>query len=348
LSTTPISLVPCPLCGERERFIDVRVPYEDEHIASYGGLYAGRSASEWKICGRCGFLHQNPRPSAMALDAFYAAAKYRQKHDDPDAGDYGRFAEWYFGPKVDYVSRVCGLATGSVFEVGCGFGAALLTFRSRGWSGQGIEPDAHCAAYARDQLKLPGVRTGLLGPDFSPDHKVDVVFSNHAFEHFADLDAVMQGVRAVLNPGGFIVTVVPTFRENRSSMSKRWMNSGHYSLFSHASLSHLMSKHGFEPTAHTYRGWLTEIDELWHCARFTGAVPDPARFFEDPRAVEWYLSVTNPVRTVLYYPVFDRWNKKRDLFHLLRAGVHSFLRSPRDFHRRAYARWQATRHNSSR
>ena len=122
----------------------------------------------------------------MALDAFYAAAKYRQKHDDPGAKEYGQFAEWYFGPKVDYVSRLCGLANGSVFEVGCGFGAALLAFRSRGWTCQGIEPDAHCAAYARGQLRLSGVRTGLLGPDFSPDHKVDVVFSNHAFEHFAD------------------------------------------------------------------------------------------------------------------------------------------------------------------
>ena len=339
----PIVLVPCPLCGQRETFVDIDAPYEDAHIADYENLYAGRNASEWKICGRCGFLHQNPRPSAAALDAFYAGAKYRTNHDDPDVAEYRRFGEWYFGPKVDYLSRVCGVDRGSVFEVGCGFGPALIAFRSRGWTCEGIEPDEHCAAYAREKLGLSGVLTGLLDADFSLDHKVDVVFSNHAFEHFADLDAVMRGICAVLRPGGYLITVVPTYRENRSNMSKRWMNSGHYSLFSHASLNHLAAKYGFEPTAHTYRGWLTEIDELWHCARLTGAVTDPAGFFENPRAVARYLNWTNPARTILCYPVFNAWNKKRDMFQMLRAGVRSFARSPGDFHRRAYRRLRAMR-----
>lgn len=336
-------MVPCPLCGQREEFFGASVPYEDGHIANYGSLYAGRVASEWKICARCGFLHQNPRPSVAALDAFYADAKYRQRQDDPDVGDYSLFAEGYFGPKADYVSRVCGIARGSVFEVGCGFGGALLAFRSRGWSCQGIEPDGHCAAYAHQRLEFTDVRPGLLGADFSPDGKVDVVFSNHAFEHFADLDGVMRGIRAVLKPGGFLVTVVPTYRENRSSLSKRWMNSAHYSLFSHASLSHLVSKYGFAPITHTYRGWFTEIDELWHCAQFTGAVPDPVRFFEDPRGVERYLAWINPARTALHYPVFDRWAQKMQILHLMRAGIRSFIRSPGDFPRRAHARWQAMR-----
>ena len=338
-----IVLVPCPLCGQAETFIDVDVPYEDEHIANYANLYAGRSASEWKVCGRCGFVHQNPRPSAAALDALYAAAKYRTNHRDPDVDEYQRFAEWYFGPKVDYLSRVCGIHQGKVFEVGCGFGAALVAFRSRGWGCQGIEPDGYCAAYARQKLGLSGVLTGLLRADFSLDQKVDVVFSNHAFEHFADLDAVMRAICAVLKPGGYLVTVVPTYRENRSNMSKRWMNSSHYSLFSHSSLNNLASKYGFEPTAHTYRGWLTEIDEVWHCARFTGAVTAPALFFESPHTVARYLKWINPARTLLSYPVFHDWNKRRDMFQLLRAGIRSFARSPGDFHRRVYARLRSMR-----
>ena len=343
----PIVLVPCPLCGERQTFLDVDVPYKDEHIAHYGALYGGLGASEWKVCGRCGFLHQNPRPSAAVLDAFYAAAKYRTDHQDPNVEEYQRFGEWYFGPKVDYLSRVCGIRQGSVFEVGCGFGAALLAFRSRGWECEGIEPDGHCAAYAREKLGLSGVRAGLLGSDFTLARKVDVVFSNHAFEHFADLDAVMRGIRGVLKPGGFLVTVAPTYRENRANLSKRWMNSSHYSLFSHNALNHLVSKYGFEPTTHTYRGWLTEIDELWHVARFADVAADPGCFFEDPTEVHRYLRWTNPVRSALYYPVFDHWAEKRNAAHrvlnVLRAGVRSFVQSPRDFPRRVYARLRGRR-----
>ena len=335
-----IQMVPCPLCGERAKFLDVRAPYRDEHIASYGDLYAGRSESVWKICGRCGFVHQNPRPSTAALDAFYATAKYRPTHDAPDVQQYATFAEWYFGTKADYVARVSGLAAGTVFEVGCGFGGALLAFRSRGWNCKGIEPDEHCAAYAREQLGLKGVVAGLLGPDIQVDERADVVFSNHAFEHFANLDGVMRGICRVLKPGGLLITVVPTYRDNRSTMSKRWMNSGHYSLFSHQSLNHLVSKFGFEPAAYTYRGWLTEIDELWHCARLNGGAKDSERFFEDSAHVAAYLKWINPARTALYYPIFDRWNKKRDVMNLMVAAARSFVRSPGDFHRRAYRKLQ--------
>ena len=71
-----LTLIPCPLCGETSRFLPLRVPYHDDHIADYRSLYGARTKSEWKACGTCGFVHQNPRPSAAALNAFYAAGEY--------------------------------------------------------------------------------------------------------------------------------------------------------------------------------------------------------------------------------------------------------------------------------
>src|SRR5690349_6643413 len=73
--------IACPLCGEWDKFLDVRVPMKDEHIAGYGVLYAGMAVSQWKVCGTCGFVHQNPRPSIATLNKFYLDGHYHTKVD---------------------------------------------------------------------------------------------------------------------------------------------------------------------------------------------------------------------------------------------------------------------------
>ena len=150
---------------------------------------------------------------------------------------------------------------------------------------------------------------------------VDLVFSNHAFEHVADLDAVMTGLRSIMKPGGYIFTVVPTYAANRSSMSLRWMNSAHYSLFTHASLDQMFARYGFEPVASTYRGWRKEVDDIWHVARYTGRPLEPSQFYEDPQRVARFVNWVNPLRTVLYAPIFANYPAKVQRALYVREGI---------------------------
>lgn len=315
--------VACPLCAQSSSFLDVTVPSPDPHIAAYGNLYGGRAVSEWKVCGQCGFVHQNPRPSAAALNEFYTQAAYHQPLPDENAARHIDFAGWYFGEKIDYAIRQSGLSSGAVFDIGCGRGGVLKLFEQRGWKPYGVEPDGNLAEFAIRQLGLSGVRQGLLDSRFEPLEPVDLIFSNHAFEHFADLDEVMQGIRKLLKPGGYIFTVVPTYMKNRSSLSKLWMNSAHYSMFTHASLNNLFARYGFEEVAHTYSGWNKEIDDLWHIARYTGVPSDPRAHFESPAAIDHYLRVTNPARTAAFYPIYSHWAARVRMFGALKLMLTS-------------------------
>ncbi len=323
MTTAPhLELVPCPLCGETSRFLPLHVRYRDDHIAASRALYGDRAKSEWKACGTCGFVHQNPRPSIDALNAFYASGDY---HEQPqsytEAAPYMKFARWYYGDKVDYAIAQCGISRGRVFDMGFGYGGVLRLFRDRGWEVAGREPDPRLARFAREVLGLEGPAHGLVVADMNDTPAVDLVVSNHAFEHVADLDAVMTGLASIMKPGGYIFTVVPTYAANRSSMSLRWMNSAHYSLFTHASLDQLMVRYGFEPVTSSYRAWRKEIDDVWHLARFTGRPADPTRFYEDPHAVARFVNWINPVRSALFAPIFASYPQRVQRVLYIQEGL---------------------------
>jgi len=319
-----LQLVPCPLCREEKSFLDVSVPDTDLHLQKYGDLYAGVTISSWKICGRCGFVHQNPRPTIAALNDFYMRSAYHAEVQDT-AEQHLRFAHWYFDEKIDYCLARSGLENGSVFDIGAGLGGVLRLYQDRGWQTLGVEPDRAQVQFATEKLGVRGVRHGLLDENIELPQQVDLCVSNHAFEHFADLDGVMKGVRKVLRPGGYLFIVIPTYRNNKSSLSRRWMNSAHYSLFTHQSLAQLSARHGFSMVDYTYHGWWKEHDDLWFLARRTDGASTPESHYEDPREVERYLSFVNPMRSLLMYPVYSHWPQRVRIFTGLRNRAGRLL-----------------------
>jgi SAM-dependent methyltransferase len=318
-------LIPCPLCGNAARFLPLRITRADVHIGKYGDLYRGHARSSWQACGECGFVHQNPRPSLQSLTEFYAQGRYHDPELPASVERYLEFARWYYEEKVAHAIAASGLAGASVLEVGCGLGGALTLFRERGWTAHGVEPDAERARFAAQALGLQEVRPGLLDASFRLERRVEVAFSNHTFEHIADLDSAMRALVRVLAPGGYVFTAVPTYYSNRSRLSKLWMNSGHYSLFTHRTLNQLFARHGLEEVSHTYRGWRKEIDELWHVARYTGAGGDPRSHYEDPRAVQKYVNIYNPLRSALFAPLYMGHANRVALAAIVRRAAMRWL-----------------------
>ncbi|MBY0471667.1 class I SAM-dependent methyltransferase [bacterium] len=326
--------MPCPLCKSSREFLPVRITGQDGHIHKYSGLYDGQQLSAWKVCGDCGFLHQNPRPSIEALNAFYLNSEYHTKYETPPSvEDYLEFGKWYYAEKTDYLLKAIGpdsLSSKKVFDIGFGHGGFLKQFADREWEVYGVEADKNHFAFAKNDLGLkgPGVQLGILDRKTDIGTQVDVVISNHAFEHFSDLHEIMESVQKILKKGGYIFTVVPTPFSNRSRLSKKWMNASHYSMFGHHSLNHLMGQYGFEEVHHTYRGWWKEIDEIWHVAQFTGKVFEANAFVEDPRKVQFYMNVINPLRSAAYFPIFHGWAIRLGFFNKWKRRIRLLFSNP--------------------
>lgn len=334
--------VPCPLCAHAGSMLELKITATDVHIRKYGSLYDGIEKSRWVACGRCGFVHQNPRPSVEDLNRFYLDAKY---HDEipaewRDPAAYDQFGRWYYSEKLAFARKHSGLSTGSVFDIGVGYGHWLRLLSTQGWRVHGVEPDGHVAEFARSMVG-PGVRTGILDASTDLGEQVDLVVSNHAFEHFAELDEVMRGIRNILRPGGWIFTVIPTYYRNRSRTSLEWMNAAHYSMFTHRSLGQLFARHGIETVAWTYRGWRKEIDDLWLIGRRTEATLDPASFHEDPETVRRYVNVVNPRRSLVRRPLYGNYVAKVHALERGRRLARSFAASPVGFLGRAIRRLTA-------
>ena len=328
--------VPCPLCGQSNEFIDVEVSNTDVHIQKYGSLYSGQTRSQWKVCGQCGFIHQNPRPSIEAINEYYSQSKYHIDSDECNVEEHLRFSKWYFTEKIEFAISHSHLTNGGVFDIGCGRGGVLKLFEERGWKSYGLEPDENLARFAINKMGLSGVLQGMLDSNFKLGEKVNLVFTNHAFEHFADLDEVIKGVLNILELEGYLFIAIPTYFRNRSSLSKAWMNSAHYSLFTHHSLNNMLCKYGFEEVTHTYSGWNKEIDDLWYIAKYTGQKTNPGEYYENPQTVSRYIGIINPLRSLFFFPVYSNWAMRVRCWNFFMNAIKIFFRSPSTFFRKTF------------
>jgi SAM-dependent methyltransferase len=139
---------------------------------------------------------QNPRLTVEQTEELYSAHAYHSYSDGrlPETIAYAlRRPE----PLIDYLERVVGLGDeGTMVDVGCGLGGALICFKLKGWEAHGVEPDPELAGDA--QSLAVDVRVEFFDDSSFPPESVDLVYTCHAFEHFLDPLAVARSARVAL------------------------------------------------------------------------------------------------------------------------------------------------------
>lgn len=89
---------------------------------------------------------------------------------------------------------------GTMLDVGAAAGFVLQGFLDGGWQGEGLEPNAAMAAYARRELGL-NVRAGDL-ESLTDDRQFDLVSMIQVVAHFADIRQALSAAAKVTKPGG--------------------------------------------------------------------------------------------------------------------------------------------------
>jgi 2-polyprenyl-3-methyl-5-hydroxy-6-metoxy-1,4-benzoquinol methylase len=163
------------------------------------------------ICGGCGMVFTNPRPTAEAIEKFYRQdyrVAYKEARSPRPKHTYraGKVALERLGYLAPILTPGC-----KVLDLGSGGGELLFLLRAKGYDAAGIEPNEGYGEYARDVLGLP-VQLGAYQQASVEPASLDVVTSFHVVEHLERPVEALSTLAGWLKPGGRMLIEVPNIQ----------------------------------------------------------------------------------------------------------------------------------------
>ena len=178
-------------------------------------------------CNDCGMIQSCEVPAQETLESLYTD-HYDIYNKRPDSEQFvtGR----YRSLAQAIVSSVAPLIPKRVLEVGCGNGAALQAVSAL-WSEAkcvGMEPvtSAVNAAQAHGINAYQGMIGGTI-PEVISKHQYDVIYTIHVIEHTGNPIRYLEGLKAMLAPGGRLIVTTPNSRQPNLEIMR---TDHHYSM----------------------------------------------------------------------------------------------------------------------
>jgi len=228
--------VPCPACGAVDG-----VPAFEKFSFAYCR------------CPHCRTLFMSPRPAPHVMAAYYAESEnYRfwAEHIFPASEDARR--EKIHRPRLARVLDYCaayGIPTGSLMEVGPGFGtfSALAAECGRFKTVVAVEPTPELAAACRE--RGVAVIESRVEEIQTRESYVDVALAFEVIEHLFEPRRFLEAMAAQLAPGGLLVLTCPNglgFDIQVLGPASLAVDAEHVNLFNPDSLGRLVTTCGFE------------------------------------------------------------------------------------------------------
>lgn len=190
-------------------------------------------------------LCTNPVPDN--LSTYYDSEDYIS-HTDKKQGLfswlYQKVKEFSLNRKVSLINRFKS-ANNRILDIGAGTGDFLLKAKNSGWQIKGVEPNATAFKHAANKgLELECSLENVSNEYF------DVVTLWHVLEHLPNLEAQIDGLSKLVNPGGGLVIAVPNYNSYDAKYYKEYWAAydtpRHLWHFSKSSIIKLFEPKGFE------------------------------------------------------------------------------------------------------
>ncbi|MBI3521435.1 MAG: class I SAM-dependent methyltransferase [Bacteroidetes bacterium] len=136
--------------------------------------------------------------------------------------------------------------SGSLFDLGAGWGHFMLTGQMLGYDVYGIEISEQPYLYSKNDLKLPVDHIDFF--DMKEDKKFDIVTMWDVLEHIDKADDVIAKCARVTSKDGYIVIQVPQIDSYFAKKHKdQWKMMGldHVNYFGKKTITQLLAKHGY-------------------------------------------------------------------------------------------------------
>ena len=161
-------------------------------------------------CDNCEYL-TTPPVNAEAAAELYDNPEYFDGWGCNLEFDYDRFEPSVHQQVVQYLDFLKQHTQGkSVLDVGTGSGLLLHLAREDGYEVEGTDLSKHVSETLPAKTGIP-VHHGTI-EDIAFERGYDIVTMLHVLEHTTDPLSTINRAKQVLNPGGFIMVVVPNYR----------------------------------------------------------------------------------------------------------------------------------------
>jgi len=137
--------------------------------------------------------------------------------------------------------------SGSLFDLGAGWGHFMLTGQMLGYDVYGIEISEQPYLYSKNDLKLPVNHIDFF--DMKEDKKFDIVTMWDVLEHIDKADDVIAKCARITAKDGYIVIQVPQIDSYFAKKHKdnwKMMGLDHVNYFGKKTITQLLKKHGYE------------------------------------------------------------------------------------------------------
>ncbi len=229
--------VSCPACDGMEA-----VPRFKKNQISY------------VTCTRCQTFFVNPRPPQVVLEEFYSSSAnyaYWNKYIFPTTEAARR--EKIFIPRVDRVLELCarhGVSSGSLLEVGSGFGTFCEELMSRKVFEKvvAIEPTPDLAETCR-RRGIEVIESPIEKVSLNNQHLFDVIVSFEVIEHLFSPKDFIAECKRLLKSGGLLIITCPNgngFDVEVLGAASDTVDHEHLNYFNPRSMKILLEREGFE------------------------------------------------------------------------------------------------------
>lgn len=141
-----------------------------------------------------------------------------------------------------------------VLEIGCGEGLLLQEIKKKGLKVKGIEPSKEASKRAR--LRNLNVTEGYFNKD-AFNEKFDAIVLSHVLEHIEEPEKIIEAIKEVLNPGGFLLLTQTNYKGIVPKLQKQnwyaWVPEQHFWHFTASGLVSWLNKYGFKKVQIAYQ-----------------------------------------------------------------------------------------------
>ena len=232
----------CPVCkSETSYFI------KEFNFVLFDG-HPMRDGYDLVHCSNCNFVYADTTITQHDLDDYYANLSKYESKSISTGGGYTTYDKERLIVTADYIHSQLPDLNKRILDLGCASGGLLKELKHLGYRNiAGIDPSIACVNITRREVQCDCFQFSLFDDYEETVGKFDLIILSHVMEHILDVDAAMNKLLRLLNPGGCVYIECPNASNYKNIVHSPFQefNTEHINHFNLASFVNLFSAYGF-------------------------------------------------------------------------------------------------------